>query len=218
MNIASAKSVSRLAVSLTAVAIGSAVSAQDVRITTFKSDATFTLNGRTFTVSRDQNIDNTLTGEFARTSRACPPNCLQPMISADGVATLGELEVLEFMEGEVTNGRGLLLDTRGADAFSNGSILGAVNVPHVTLGPDNRYRTDILLALGAVQTSTGALDFQDAMALTMFSGGVWSSDARTAVNNLIEAGYPPEKLFYYRGGLQAWMHVGLTTQNSATSN
>ncbi|MCF2905834.1 rhodanese-like domain-containing protein [Octadecabacter sp. CECT 8868] len=218
MNIASVKGVTRLAVSLSALVIGSAVEAQDVRITTFKSDSTFTLNGRTFTVSRDQNRDNILTGEFARTSRACPPNCLQPMTAADGVATVGELEVLDFLENEVTDGRGLLLDTRGADAFSSSSILGAVNVPYATLGSDNRYRTDILLALGAVRTSNGALDFQNAMSLTLFSGGVWSSDARTAVSNLIESGYPPEKLFYYRGGLQAWMHVGLTTQDSANSN
>ena len=189
--------------------------AQDVRITTFKEDATFTLNGRTFTIARNQDMTAMVRGEFARTSRACPPDCIQPMVIADGVTTVGELEILAFLEDNVTNRTGLLLDTRGPAEFGTGSIPGAVNVPFETLSADNRYRDDILRALGAVDVA-GGLDFTNAMSLTLFSGGVWSSDAPDAVDYLLAAGYPPEKLFYYRGGLQAWVHVGMTlhqTQN-----
>lgn len=202
----------RLAMPVCAMLLGTAAAAQDVRITTFKEDSTFTLNGRAFTVTRNQDTSNLLTGEFALTSRACPPNCLQPMIAADGVSTYGELEVLAFLETEVSDGNGLLLDTRVAADFAGGSILGAVNVPFATLDPENQYRADILQALGAVPTQNGAFDFSDAMLLTLFSGGVWSADARKAITNLLAAGYPPENLFYYRGGLQAWIHVGLTVQ------
>lgn len=190
--------------------------AQDVRITTFKNDATFMLNGQTFTVTRNQDTSATVQGEFALTSRACPPNCLQPMIAAPGIATVGELELLAFLEDNVTNRTGLLLDTRTPFEFGAGSIPGAVNVPFMTLAADNRYRNDILRALGAVDGSGDALDFTNTMSLTVFSGGVWSSDAPDAIGHLLAAGYPPEKLFYYRGGLQAWVHVGLTvhqTQN-----
>lgn len=190
-----------------------AASAQDVRITTFKDDATFTLNGQTQTITRNQNTAATLQGEFARTSRACPPDCLQPMVIAAGVATSGELEVLSFLENDVTNRRGLLLDTRTPERFSTGSIPGAVNVPFMTLTSDNRYRNDILRALGAVD-GQGGLDFTNAMSLTLFGGGPWSGAAPEAVENLLEAGYPPEKLFYYRGGMQAWLHAGLTVQNT----
>ena len=188
--------------------------AQDVRITTFRTDSTFTLNGQTFTVSRNQDTTTTLEGEFALTSRACPPNCIQPMIVSPGVGTLGELEVLAFLENRVTNNTGLLIDARAPVDFGAGSIPGAVNVPFMTLDATNRYRDDILRALGAVSNSDGTLDFSDAMSLTLFSGGVWSPDAGTAIKALVEAGYPAEKLFYYRGGMQAWMHVGLTVQQT----
>jgi len=190
--------------------VASSAAAQDVRITTFKNDSQFTLNGRTFTITRNQDAAATLNGDFARTSRACPPHCIQPMTLEDGVTTLGEVEVLAFLENEVSDRRGLLLDTRSPDEFARGSIPGAVNVPFMTLAPENRYRGDILQALGAVSNADGSMDFTNAMSLALFSGGNWSSDAPRGIDNLLAAGYPPENLFYYRGGMQAWMHVGLT--------
>lgn len=195
---------------------GTAVQAQDVRITTFKDDSSFVLNGQTFTIARTQDTAATITGEFARTSRPCPPHCLQPMTAADGVETYGELEVLTFLEDVVSTGAGLLIDTRPPEAFRQGSIPGAVNVPFITLDAENRYRADILQALGAVPLNDGNLDFDDAMSLTLFSGGIWSIDAAHAVSNLIAAGYPPEKLFYYRGGMQTWASVGLTVRPPQT--
>jgi hypothetical protein len=45
--------------------------------------------------------------------------------------------------------------------------------------------------------------------MALFSGGVWSNDAPNAIGHLLRAGYPANKLFYYRGGMQAWAHVGL---------
>jgi rhodanese-related sulfurtransferase len=188
--------------------------AQDVRITTFKSDSTFTLNGQTFTVSRDQNTGTTLRGEYALTSRACPPNCIQPLVVANGVVTFAELEVLAFLEEHVTGGTGLLVDARAPADYATGSVPGSVNVPFPTLAPDNRFRDDILRALGAVDQGEDTLDFSQAMELTLYSGGPWSADAPTAIESLLAAGYPAEKLFYFRGGMQAWAHVGLTIQNS----
>lgn len=206
------KTIQQLALAAILMTTAATAQAQDVRITTFKEDATYSLNERTFTIARNQDTSATLQGEFARTSRACPPDCLQPMSLADGVATFGELEVITFLEDIVTGGSGLLLDARDPADFAAGSIPGAVNVPHTTLAEDNRFRVDILRALGATPRADGTLDFTNAMALTLFSGGVWSSDAPTAIGNLLSAGYPPEKLFYYRGGMQAWVHVGLSVQ------
>lgn len=200
----------------TAALIGTAASAQDVRITTFQDAVTFTLNGQTYTIARTQDPAATLTGDFARTARACPPDCLQPMTAAEGVATVGELELLSFLENAVSDGDGLLIDARMPDDHTTGAIPGAVNVPHMTLAADNRYRDDILQALGAVPGDDSALDFSNAMSLMIFSGGVWSGDAPTAIDHLVAAGYPPGKLFYYRGGMQAWVQVGLTVQAAQT--
>lgn len=192
--------------------MATSATAQDVRITTFKTESTFSLNGRTVTITRNQNAGATLPPDYTLTSRACPPNCIQPMIAATGVATYGELEVLGFLETKVSDGTGLLLDVRGADAFGRASIPGSVNVPVSTLGEDNRFRNDIFRALGATDGSGDALNFATARSLTVYSEGMWSPDAVTAIRNLLSAGYPPTKLSYYRGGLEAWLHVGLTVQ------
>lgn len=197
------------------LAAGTMAQAQDVRITTFKSESTFSLNGITFTVTRDQNTNAVLEGEFTRTSRACPPHCLQPISLGSGVETFGELEVMSYLETSVSDGIGLLVDARSPQEFAISAIPGSVNVPFITLAAENRFRPDILRALGAVDVAGGAMDFSGAMDLAVYSGGVWSNDAPMAIQNLIEAGYPAEKIHYYRGGMQAWTHVGLSTISSA---
>lgn len=195
---------------LIGLGMAGSATAQDVRITTFKDDSTFTLNGQSFTISRIQDLDNVLTGEFARTSRQCPPFCIQPMEAAPGVETVGELEVISFLEETVSEGRGLLIDSRLPEWFSTGSIPGAVNVPFVTLDEENRFRGDILQALGAVPTDGGTLNFENAMELTLFCNGPWCEQSTRAIRNLVSAGYPAEKLHYYRGGMQAWQQLGLS--------
>lgn len=188
--------------------------ADDVRITTFRHESTYSLNGQPFTVTRNQDQSAVISGEFARTSRACPPDCLQPMSIAPGVATAGELELIRFLETDMSNGDGLLIDSRDPAAFARNAIPGAVNVPAETLTEENRYRNDILRALGAVSAPDGSLDFTNAMNLTLYSGGPWSGTAPQAVGYLLLAGYPPEKLTYYRGGLQAWLHAGFTVHST----
>lgn len=190
--------------------------AQDVRITTFKDNSSFVLNGQSFTIDRIQDPDNILTGEFARTSRECPPFCIQPMIVAEGVATVGELEVMDFLETTASDGRGLLIDSRLPDWFASGTIPGAVNVPFMTLEAENRFRDDILVALGAQKTDGGGLDFSGAMELVMFCNGPWCGQSPRAIEALIDAGYPAERLFYYRGGMQAWNQLGLSIMTPST--
>ena len=104
------------------------VTAQDVRITPDVAARTITLNGATIVIDRIQDSENRLEGEFTRTSRACPPFCITPMTIAPGVATIGELEVMDFLEKQAASGAGLLLDSRLPEFFANGSIPGAVNL------------------------------------------------------------------------------------------
>lgn len=180
-----------------------------VRITPDQMTRTFAINGQIFEISRNQDSSATLTGEFAKTSRACPPFCIHPISAGDGVATLGEIEVMEFLETRVANGRGLLIDSRVPEWFAKGTIPGAVNVPFATLDPANPFRDDILIALGARKTATG-WDFAGALDLAMFCNGPWCDQSPRAIRNLLEVGYPADKLGYYRGGMQDWMILGLT--------
>jgi rhodanese-related sulfurtransferase len=187
------------------------VAAQDVRLTEEWAEASFTVGGQTFTIARNQDTAATLTGEFARTSRECPPFCIQPASAAPGVATVAELEVIAFLQSRVANATGLLIDSRLPEFHVQGTIPGAVNVPFAALDATNPYLRDILIALGAADQG-GTLDFSNAMHLVLFCNGPWDEQSQRAVRNLIAAGYPPERLSYYRGGMQDWQMLGLTVE------
>lgn len=185
------------------------VQAQDIGLTEDLPSLELVLNGQTVLLQRDQNPEAVLAGDYARTARACPPQCVQPMQAAPGVATQGEREVIAFLQAKVAAGAGAMIDARLPDGFASGSLPGAVNVPFALLAPDNQYRNELLKALGAQVTADGAVDFSTALDLAVYAEGPWSDTAVQALRFLIEAGYPPEKLNYYRGGVQDWLHYGL---------
>lgn len=123
---------------------------------------------------------------------------------------MGELELISFLENVVAAGNGLLIDARLPDWYAKGAIPGAVNVPFAALDAQNPYKNDILLALGAVQTSDG-MDFKTANDLMVYGNGAWDEQGSRAITNLIDAGYPASKIQNYRGGLEDWLHLGLST-------
>ncbi|OUD09856.1 sulfurtransferase [Marivivens niveibacter] len=188
--------------------------AQTVSITQDLPQVSFSINGQNFTVARIQDTENQLTGDFTKTSRACPPFCIQPMTVAPGVDTVGELEVLDFLQTRVSSGTGLLIDSRVPDFYNNGAIPGAVNVPFNALESDNPYRDDIMRALGATDSGDG-LDFSNVYDLMLYCNGPWCGQSKRAIDGLLDAGYPADRLFYYRGGMQNWLLLGLTTVTPA---
>lgn len=191
------------------LAVATQANAQDVKITENMANARFAISGQVMTIERNQDQNHRIEGEFARTSRSCPPFCIQPVNIAEGVDLMGELEVIEFLQNQVQNGTGLLIDSRVPDWFAKGTIPGAVNVPFTTLDPENGFRDQILQALGA-QTASGGLDFSNALELALFCNGPWCEQSPRAIRNLLDAGYPAEKIHYYRGGMQNWLLLGLT--------
>lgn len=143
---------------------------------------------------------------ITRSGAACPSRCVQPMQAAAGVVTVGELEVLDFLDLFVASGQGLLIDARLPEGFAGATLPGAVNVPAETLNPTNPYRDDLLTALGVVRGN-----FSSAFDLVILGAGPDDPEPVKAVRSLLDAGYPPAKLKYYRGGLQNWTGLGLST-------
>ena len=185
--------------------------AQSVNITADKATSTFTGGGeRNFEITRTQDVNATLQGDFAKTSRPCPEFCIQPMVVAPGVEPIGELEVLSFLETEVAAGTGLLIDARLPDWFGKGAIPAAVNVPFAALGAENRYQADILRALGT-QEANGEVNFDSAQRLVIYDNGARDEQASRAINSLVAAGYPASLTKNYRGGLEDWLHLGQYT-------
>jgi Rhodanese-like domain. len=182
------------AVAVAVALAGSPLFAQSSAITETERTFSFTLHGSDITISR--------------TGPACPTSCVQPMRVAPGVDTLGELEVIAFLQSAVSSGSGLLVDVRMPGRFSSGSVPGAVNVPVATFAPDNPYRTDLLSALGVIDAG-GVPNFAGAFSLVIYGGGADDGDAPDAINSLLDAGYPAGKIQYYRGGLEGWTNLGL---------
>lgn len=181
-------------VGLAAALIGSPVFAQSTAITETARTFTFSLQGSEVTISRN--------------GPTCPGSCIQPMAVAPGVDTLGELEVIAFLQSAVSNGSGLLIDVRPPSGFSSGAVPGAVNVPVATFAASNPYRNDLLSALGVTNVSANP-NFSGAYALVIYGSGADDGDAPEAINALLDAGYPAGKIHYFRGGATDWVQLGL---------
>ena len=113
---------------------------------------------------------------------------IRPMQLADGVGTVGELEVMEQLD------RGLsLVDSRPADVYGSFTIPGARNIPH-----------------DETVERIGQLD--PAQSTIFFCNGPQCAASPEAIDALLTAGYPPAAIRYYRGGLHDWISLGLPTE------
>ena len=171
--------------------------------------------GEKVLVMRHQDPDHDVESPFRSTSRDCPPYCVQPMTLAPGVETVGELELVRYLERIGRGDDGLLLiDSRTPEWVANGTIPGAVNIPYTRLDPAHASSEDIAelleLELGAIRL--GKLwSFSAAKTLILFCNGAWCGQSSTNIKALLELGYPATKLKWYRGGMQAWEQLGFTT-------
>lgn len=167
--------------------------------------------GKTVTIERVQNTKNKLTNGFAKTSRICPPFCVQPMEIHPEVKTVGEGELLAFLDDDVKNNKGLLIDARLPDWFEKGTIPGSINIPFSILegGLESEHTRRILKLLGAIELE-GKWGFDNVQSLLLFCNGLWCEQSPRAIHDLIDMGYPGKKLLWYRGGMQSWQLLGLT--------
>ena len=188
------------------------VQAQDVWITPDLPFFEFESGGEFYLIERDQDNEATIIDAFAKTSRACPPFCIQPMIVAEGVQTVGEIEILDFLQDYVEPGGGFLIDARVESFFLEGTIPGAVNLPFnmFASSPSNPFLGQLLILLGGELQASGDWNFDNAAELLLFCNGPWCGQSPRAINNLLELGYPAERLYYYRGGMQSWTSMGLS--------
>ena len=174
------------------------------------------VNGQPVIIQRNQNPRNTIRPSFAKTSRPCPPFCVQPMHLAPGVETIGELEVIEYVrrmsEGDDSI---LLIDSRTPDWVRKGTIPGAINIPWTRLNPargaDPISIGDILSDQFGANELEGLWDLSNAKTLILFCNGMWCGQSPNNIKNLLRFGYPAHKIKWYRGGMQTWETLGLST-------
>jgi rhodanese-related sulfurtransferase len=70
---------------------------------------------------------------------------------------------------------------------------------------------EILTDQMGVSDMDGVLDFSGAKTLYLFCNGLWCGQSPQAIKALLTIGYPASKLKYYRGGMNVWHSLGLST-------
>mgnify|MGYP001814594428 FL=1 len=186
-----------------------------VKITPDIASVTVKHNGKDVTIQRQQKKDATVIPAFAKTSRPCPPFCIQPAVLAPGVETIAEVEVLDYLK-RMNGGDDsiLVIDSRTPDWVKRGTIPGAINIPWTTLNiskSDPFTIVDTLEKHFNVKAQEDLYDFSKAKTLVMFCNGMWCGQSPNNIKSLLKIGYPPHKIKWYRGGMQDWAILGLTT-------
>jgi len=188
-------------------------------------------NEKTITIKRIENEEcllvnggdpeNLFSGNYAK--EGLPEACVKkflttmgkitPMKINDKIETIGELEVIKFIEKSQTNKHMLLIDSRLPDWFLQFTIPTAENIPFIYFDksqyPDAFY--DALEMIGVKEISENKYDFSKAKELVLFCNGAWCPQSSFAIENLIKLGFPQEKIKWYRGGIYSWKLLNLTT-------
>ena len=172
--------------------------AAEGRITKEIASVTVSTENGDVVIKRNPNGKNMINPAFAKTSRKCPPFCIQPVDVAPGVKTVGELEVINFLKGKM----GVLIDARTVEWHVRGTIPGAKSIPFTQVAGR-------LNELGCAK-SGGKWNCANAKDVLLFCNGLWCGQSPTAIRAMLREGYPANKIRYYRGGMQGWESVGLT--------
>jgi rhodanese-related sulfurtransferase len=110
---------------------------------------------------------------------------IRPMELAPGVRTVGELEVIAHIEAGLP-----LVDSRRPEQHAAGTIPTAASIPHA-------------------ETRARLAEFDPALDTILFCNGPQCAATPDAVEQLLAAGHPAERLRYYRGGMHDWVTLGL---------
>ena len=201
-----------------AATLAAPVAAEDVavQITSGVGSVDVMHGSETVTIMRNQDQKNTVNPAFAKTSRKCPPFCIQPSKLAPGIETIGESEVINFAKAMSDGDDSIvLIDSRTPDWVGKGTIPSAMNVPWTKLNPakgaDPISIAEIMEGVFNVQSNEELMDFSNCKTAVMFCNGMWCGQSPNNIKNLLKFGYPSHKIKWYRGGMQDWEILGLTT-------
>ncbi|AYQ57163.1 hypothetical protein BTHERMOSOX_602 [Bathymodiolus thermophilus thioautotrophic gill symbiont] len=174
-------------------------------------------------ISRNQDNKATINPAFAKTSRPCPPFCIQPTnpFAPAAVETVSELDIIHALRDIAKGDKSkMVIDARTPvwmSAKKGGTIKGSVNISFKKLNAkavakDPDAVIDILTGkFGVVDNGSGILNFSKAKTLYLFCNGLWCGQSPAAIRALLALGYPESKLKYYRSGMNAWHSLGLST-------
>jgi len=173
-----------------------------------------------------------------QSDQSCPAFCISPLAFGGDVHTVDELDLLKFMQNSEHGAKGVIVDTRSPGWYQRGTIPGSVNIPYTVferpatdaeltrafekLGVHPRHNVSLVLrmferlGLFGGKLKTAHWDFTHAKDIALLCNDAWCRQSPRAIKALLSQGYPANKLYYYRGGLQTWEALGLTIQVPAS--
>ncbi len=131
---------------------------------------------------------------------------IRPMVPVQGVTPVGELEVISALQ----DADFIVVDTRSKETQYGGTIPGTANIPDGEIA----QRLD---EVGCEEVTAG-WECQQALDVVLYCNGPNCGQSPRAMREMVDAGFPATKIFYYRGGMLAWTSLGLTTRESEHSN
>ena len=123
---------------------------------------------------------------------------LQAMVPVVGVRPVGELEVLEALRSRDFR----VVDMREPKWRLKSTIPGSISIPYNAV-------TQRLDELGCTKKGSG-WDCASAKNVIAFCNGPACPQSPTAIRAMVHEGFPAERIYYYRGGMQDWLVLGLT--------
>ncbi|MCB9352395.1 MAG: thioredoxin family protein [Lewinellaceae bacterium] len=110
---------------------------------------------------------------------------IQPMQAAQDVLTVGEQEVYHHKKKDLP-----IIDARKPDTTCEVSIPGSSNIPY----------DELVERMDELDKNHPSI---------FFCNGPQCPQSTKAIKNLLNAGYPAERILYYRGGMHDWITLGL---------
>jgi len=126
---------------------------------------------------------------------------LQPMVPAEGVTPVGEIDVIEAIGKE----NSMIVDMRMKDhVLQLGTIPGSINIPYTEVAMN-------MDQFGCDKEGEGWSCSDATTKIYAFCNSSTCPQSPSGIRAMIREGYPAELIYYYRGGYQDWTIHGLTT-------
>ncbi|SFV76567.1 hypothetical protein MNB_SUP05-4-32 [hydrothermal vent metagenome] len=170
------------------------------------------INGEEVVIQRNQDRKALVTKFYQKTGRGI----IKPMhpFKPHAVETIAEHEMIDYISRvSLPEWNTAVVDARKSVWLTLTGILpGATHVPFHKFNKDKNYAREVMEEeFGVIYDANGIRDFSSAKTLAIYCNGNWCRMSPELIWGLLNYGYPAEKIKYYRGGMQAWQLLGLTT-------
>lgn len=125
---------------------------------------------------------------------------LQPLVPAPGVNPATEIEVLRALNDPAW----MVVDMRDEDTPLEATLPNAYHIPYNEV-------EDRMPEFGCKQLAKYRWDCRAAPQVLAYCNGPVCTQSPMGISTLIEMGFEPAKIWYYRGGMLDWEALGLTT-------